>query len=457
MGEHDNKNSNQTVPVTGPGDLPARGPLLWLQSVQWMVFLLASIIAVPIVVGAAFDLSAAEISTFIQRMLLVSGVATLLQVLFGHRLPLLEGAAGMWWALFLTMAAMAAGGDKGAVLQQLEMGLIAAGILLCVVSLMPFMARIRDLFTPLVTGVYLVLLVVSLSGSFFKGMMGVSRTGHIDGTVVALCLVVILIVLFLSLKGRGLWRSMGPLFGIATGWILFAVFGFIDRGAAGSASTEGMSHWFALPEPLAWGAPIWDFGVVLTSVLTGLILISNVVASILVVARTLGSEVTADTYRRGLFGNGVSALLSGLMSIVGPVPLSVSAGFIMTTGIRAKRPFVIGAILVTLSGLFPFIGDFFATLPSEVAYASMFVPFAQMMGFGIRDLMGLVPSQRNLLVIGISLMVGIGVMFLPPDAFQSLAPWLRNLLANGLLIGLIMCLLLEHVVFRDKGKNPVSE
>ncbi|MBL0387120.1 purine/pyrimidine permease [Tumebacillus sp. ITR2] len=429
-----------------------QGPLLWLQSVQWMVFLLANTIAAPIVVGAAFDLSTGDVSSLVQRMLLVSGGVTLFQLFFGHRLPLLEGAAGMWWALFLTLAAVATSGDKGAVLQQLEMGLLASGVVLVILSLLPIMARLRELFTPLVTGVYLILLVVSLTGSFFKGMLGVTRTGEIDGEVAVLSLIVILLVLILSLKGRGLWRSMGPLIGIGSGWILFAIFGLIP-----SNTNAEPTPWFALPKAFDWGMPAWDTGIVLTSVLTGLILISNVVASILVVARTLGVDVTADTYRRGLLGNGIGAVLSGLLSCIGPVPLSVSAGFISTTGIRSKRPFLIGATLVLVSGFFPLVGNFFATLPSEVAYAALFVPFAQMMGFGVRDLMSLIPSQRNLLVIGLSLMVGVGVMFLPPSAFASLAPWLRSVVANGLLVGLILCLLLEHVIFRETEKNnPAS-
>ncbi|MCL6446391.1 MAG: purine/pyrimidine permease, partial [Alicyclobacillus sp.] len=100
----------------------------------------------------------------------------------------------------------------------------------------------------------------------------------------------------------------------------------------------------------------------------------------------------------------------------------------------------------------------FATLPQEVAYASLFIPFSQMMGFGIRDLMGQAPTNRNLLVIGLSLMVGVGMMFVPEEALQTLAPWLRNIAANGLLVGLLVCLLLEHVVFRvpREAENAVA-
>lgn len=417
-----------------------------LQSVQWLVFMISGIIAVPIVVGAAFDMSAVEIASFMQRMFFITGVATLLQLWFGHRLPLIEGSAGMWWALFILLAAMTPAGEKGVVLQQLEMGLIVAGLLLMVLSLLPLMQRIRELFTPLVTGVYLILLVLQLCGAFFKGMLGVSMTGHLDFRVAGISLLVIVLVLFVSSRGKGLLRSMGPLIGLATGWIMFALLGLTEPSVAAEAS----AGWFALPELFAWGMPLWDFGVVLTSLLTALILISNIVASILVISKTLDQETDASTYRRGLFGNGLNSVFSGGLSVVGLVPLSVSAGFIMTTGIRAKLPFIIGAVLVAISGLLPFVGQFFAMLPAEVAYAATFVPFAQMLGFGIRDLISLEPSNRNLLVIGITLMVGVGVMFLPPDALLTLPPWARNVFANGLLIGLLLCLLLEHVVYREK-------
>lgn len=422
--------------------------LLALQSIQWMVFLIANVIAVPIVVGAAFDLSAAETSSFVQRMLLMTSIGTLIQVFLGHRLPIIEGSAGMWWALFMLLGAMAVPGEQGLVLQQLQMGLLVAGGVLVVFSFLPLMTRIRDLFTPLVTGVYLILLVIQLSGPFFNGMFGVGRTGYVDWRVAGISLLVVVLVLTISLKGKGLLRSMGPLIGIGVGWLVFAALGL--AGGEALRGEGGEMGWISLPEPFAWGMPVWDFGIVLTSVLTALILISNVVASILVVAKSLEADVEAKTYRRGLFGNGLNSLLSGGFSIIGLVPLSVSAGFIMTTGIRRMLPFIIGTVLVGISGLLPAVGNFFATLPSEVAYAALFVPFAQMIGFGIRDLMGLEPTQRNLLVIGISLMIGTGMMFLPSSALQSIAPWARNLMANGLLMGLLVCLVLEHLVFRQK-------
>lgn len=435
-------------------DLSKKGSgwLTGIQGIQWAVFMLTNIIAVPVVVGAAFHLSPADISTFMERMLFVSGVATLIQIFFGHRLPVVEGAAGMWWAIFILLGTMSAPQDQGLLLQQLEMGLIIAGIFLAVMGFLPIIEKARNLFTPIVTGVYLILLVSQLSGSFFKSILGINATGHLSGKITLICFVEIIIILLISLKAAGILKSMGPLIGIVVGWLLFHFFGLMDGGKVYEPSS-----WFKIPRLLDWGMPKFDFGIVLTSIITSVVLVSNVIASILVVGIALERDVTAKQYQKGIFGNGVSLFVSGIFSVVGVVPLSVSAGFISTTGIKKIQPLIIGALLIMVAGFFPFIGGFLATLPLEVAYASLFIPFSQMLGFGIRDLMGIEPSSRNLLVIGLSLMIGIGMMFLPPEAFVSVAPWLRNIISNGLIVGLILCLLLEHVIFPIRKPSVKAE
>jgi xanthine/uracil permease len=418
------------------------GLLVGLQGIQWAVFMLTNIVAVPVVVGDAFHMPSAEISTFMLHMLFVTGGATLIQIFFGHRLPIVEGAAGMWWAVFILLGVMSVPSERGHLLQQLELGLIIAGITLAILSFLPVIMKIRNLFTPIVTGVYLILLVSQMSGLFLKSMLGISATNHLDGRIFGICFVEVLVILVISLKATGVWKSMGPLIGIVIGWILFHLLGLMD-----TANSYQPATWFTIPKIFGWGMPRFDFGIMLTSILTGIVLISNVIASILVVGMALDRDIKPNEHRKGILGNGLNLIVSGFFSVVGVVPLSVSGGFISTTGIKEKRPLIVGAFLILFTGFFPYIGKFFATMPLEVAYASLFIPFSQLLGFGIRDLMGQEPTSRNLLVIGLSVMTGIGLMFLPPSAFESVAPWLRNIVANGLLVGLILCLILEHVVF----------
>jgi xanthine/uracil permease len=275
-------------------DISAResGFLSGVQGIQWAVFMLTNIIAVPVVIGAAFHMSPLEISTFMQRMLFVSGTATLIQVFFGHRIPVVEGPAGLWWAIFILLGTMSAPGEQGMLLQQLEMGLIIAGVFLAILGFLPIIEKIRVLFTPIVTGVYLILLVSQLSGSFFKSMLGITATNQLNVKITIICLIEIIIILLFSLKAKGIWKSMGPLVGIVTGWGQFHLFGLLQTGK----SYEPTS-WFAIPKLFSWGVPEFDVGIALTSLITSIVLISNVIASILVVGIALEKEIKPKQYQ----------------------------------------------------------------------------------------------------------------------------------------------------------------
>lgn len=74
---------------------------------QHVLTMYGGIVAVPLIVGQAAGLSAAEIGLLIAASLFAGGLATLLQTLgipfFGCRLPLVQGcpspASRPWWRL----------------------------------------------------------------------------------------------------------------------------------------------------------------------------------------------------------------------------------------------------------------------------------------------------------------------------------------------------------------------
>ncbi|MHC8522061.1 purine/pyrimidine permease [Rossellomorea sp. H39__3] len=80
---------------------------LVLAAFQWMAFMIAGSIAAPIAIADLFQLSPAETAGFIQRTIFVLGAASLIQALIGHRLPINEGPAGLWWGVFSIYAGFA--------------------------------------------------------------------------------------------------------------------------------------------------------------------------------------------------------------------------------------------------------------------------------------------------------------------------------------------------------------
>jgi len=423
-------------------------------SLQWLAFCLANSAVVPIVVGNALGLDQPGIAALAQRTFFFQALASLLQVLLGHRLPIIEGSSGMWWGIFITLAALAPGlGKPLAVLRtDLEMGVMVAGAILVVVGMTGLVGRALKLFTPAVTGSVLVLLGLQLSGTFVRGMLGIGHDGTVDVKAAAVSVFVVALVIVISLKGRGFVRSIAVLIGAGLGWIVAALAGL--TGGVGWTHTATV----ALPELFAWGPPTFDAGIILTSVLTGLLVLSNLVASILAMERVLGNNCSPQrrTYDRGVTFTGISDLLAGLGATVGFVPYSAGAGLVSLTRVASRLPFILFAVVLLLLGLLPPVGAFLASIPEPVGYSVLLASFCQMLGIGFKDYAHLKFEGRDYFVVGLPILVGSGLMSLPPGVFAGIPAMARYVLGNGFIAGMLLCLLLEHVLMPLRAEKNLT-
>lgn len=424
---------------------PANRTLIY--AVQWLGFTVANTAVLPIVVGSALGLDQAGIASLAQRTFFFQALATLLQVCFGHRLPIIEGPAGMWWGVFITLAAMAPGLGKPLSLLRtdLEFGVMAAGLILVAVGLTGLIGKALKLFTPAVTGSVLVLLGLQLSGTFVRGMLGLNAGGgSIDLKSALVSLLVVTIVVVINLKARGFLQSIAILIGIAAGWVIAVLVGVPSGELIRSDAL------ITLPELFAWGTPTFDPGVVFVSVLTGLLVLSNLVASILAMERVLDSELPRKSYNRGVAFTGFADILAGLGATVGFVPYSAGAGMVALTRVAARLPFVIFAVALVVLGLLPQVGAFLASIPEPVGYSVLLASFCQMLGFGLKDYARLEFNSRDYFVVGLPVLFGTGVMNLPAGSFEGIPVFAQYILGNGFVVGMLLCMLLEHVLLPKK-------
>jgi xanthine/uracil permease len=413
---------------------------LALSSIQWAFFILAGSIVAPLAIGAAFHLSQSEMAGLLQRTFFIIGLSSLLQGLFGHRLPIFEGPAGLWWGVFLIFADLAAALKQGTfeILQTMEMALLISGALFLLMSALRLVSGIRKIFSPLVVGTYMFLLVAQLSGSFVKGILGIGYGRQQVNFTIALPAIATLIVSILLAKSKyKMLRSYSVLFGIAFGWVLFAMVGLTHSPLPAS------SVWISMPKPFAWGKPVFDSGIVLTSIMTALLLLTNLIASVDVVEKVVQPEQPAN-YTRSSIVMGINQALAGLFSTVGFVPISYTAGFILTTKMKERMPFIVGSILILAMSFFPLITLFFSSLPIPVGYATVFLSFSTMIGIGLKEYQSVIHEERKTFIIGLSLMAGMGSMFIPPLALAHVPRFLVTLMNNGLVLGVILCILLEQ-------------
>ncbi len=421
-------------------------------AVQWLGFAVANSAVLPLVVGSALGLDQAGIATLAQRTFFFQALASLLQVCFGHRLPIIEGPSGMWWGIFITLAATAPGLGKPLSLLRtdLELGVMVAGVILIVLGMTGLMGRALKLFTPAVTGSVLVLLGLQLSGTFVRGMFGIGAGGSIDLKSAFVSVLVVFIVMLISLKARGFLKSIAVLIGIAAGWIIAVLVGVSPGEFIRSEAIV------ALPGLFAWGAPTFDPGIVFVSVLTGLLVLSNLVASILAMERVLNIELPQKSYNRGVVFTGFADILAGLGATVGFVPYSAGAGMVALTRVAARLPFVIFTFALIILGLLPQVGAFLASMPEPVGYSVLLASFCQMLGFGLKDYARLEFNARDYFVVGLPILFGTGVMNLPAGAFAGIPVFAQYILGNGFIGGMLLCMFLEHILLPNVPRGRFS-
>ncbi|WP_438823847.1 purine/pyrimidine permease [Bacillus sp. JJ1566] len=427
---------------------------VFFSSLQWLAFIIASSIVAPIAIANLYGMDTAETASFVARTFLVLGLSGLVQVYFGHRLPINEGPAGLWWGVFIIYAGLGPTlyGSGEETLRAIEAGILVSGILFMLLSIFGIIDRLSKLFTPVVTGTYLILLSLQLSGSFLNGIFGVGYRGEetVNLKIASICLFIILFTFLFAEKGPRALRQYSVLISLALGWIIFAVFGLTEPNKVTS------NQLIEVPRIFIFGNPVFDSGMIATSILVTLLLLTNLIASIRVVEQVLQSQniqLEKTRFRPAGFMAGINQIFAGLFSAVAPVPISGAAGFIATTKINTRLPFIVGSFILVGISFFPKIMNFVSGLPAPIGYATVFIIFANLMLPALAAFENLANKSRSRMMIVFSLFVGVGSMFVPSDAFKDVPPILTSILNNGLVLGTVVAILTEQTVERLGSKK----
>src|ERR1051326_386954 len=328
-----------------------------LAGVQWLFFMFANVVVIPISVGLAFHLPPAVITASLERAFIYTGIACILQGVIGHRLSLMEGPAGLWWGVILSLAAsaQALGQSLSDLGGSLEVGIIISGVLVSVLGILGVGWTLRRLFTPIVTSTFYFLLGAQLIQIFFKGMIGLADGPHVEPTIALFSLGLVALVLLLSIWGRGLVSNFALLIGIIVGWIAFRLL-FPGHTLALAPAGNALFALFPL------GTLATNPGIIITIILTGLISMSNTFASLEGAEALYKTPITPAQYRRSFAITGFNSVVAGVLGIVPYAPYVSSLGFLRTTRFLERAPFLIGAALFIPLGIIPPLGLLFASL-----------------------------------------------------------------------------------------------
>jgi xanthine/uracil permease len=411
---------------------------------QWLFFMFANTVVIPISIGTAFNLDGSEIVTALQQSFILTGVACVLQGWIGHRLSIMEGQSGLWWGVILNIAAMAdtLHLNVAVIGGSIAVGSILSGLLVSLLGLFGLAGLLKKWFTPIVMFVFLLLLANQLIFTFLKGMLGLNTGNHINLGIACFSILLAAFTIIVNIKGKGILSNLALLIGMTIGWL--ASTWLFPAELTATFTPHAHLTWFPL------GAPTFIGGIVFTVVITGLLNTSNTIATLKGVENIYQKETSTKQYKFSLIISGAFTSISGFLGLVPYAPYASSLGFLQSTGIRERLPFFLGSVMFIVLGMVPQFISFFSTIPQQVGNTILFVAYCQLFLSALRNIEGLRFTPKTGYRIAIPSLLGMSIMNMPKEAFATIPALIKPLLSNGLLVGILVALFMELISWSSK-------
>ena len=402
---------------------------MFVYAMQWFILAVA-VISTSVFVAQG---SPAERLFFAQKLFAVIGITGAIQVLWGHRMPLVVGPASV--LLVGVLSSLGAKAPVGAIYTSIAIG----GALIVLLSFGGMMNRVRKLFTPRIVVVILMLIAFTLA-PVIKNLIfqeGATSEQHLFGLIFTLVGCVGMVFLNRTLKGvaKSLVVPIALVVGSAAYYLLFPMPQAVESaGFVGGRILNDFS---------------FDWGLLIAFVICYIALLINDIGSIESLGVMLGAEDMGARLKRGLRITGAMNVVAGSMGVLGPVNYSMSPGVIASTGCASRWALLPATLLLVLCALFPDVIFVLTSIPNQVIGVILLFLMGTQLSAGLEmaTSTGSIRSFSGALTISLPIMVALLFQLMPRGIVPSV---IEPLVGNGFAMGVITVLVMEHLINRTK-------
>ena len=415
-------------------DKPGILPML-MYGLQWWIVSLPCVVIMGIIVSQLHYTDVAEQTFYLQKLFGIMGIAMIVQVLWGHRLPLIIGPASV---LLIGILFTVSSG-----IPAVYTGIMVGGLVLTVLAYSGLLGKLQFVFTPRIVTVILILIAFTLTPVILKLVLGdaVHTLFNLFFT-----LVMVLALVIGNKLLRGIWKSTTVLWGIVGGVLVYyGVFGFPMLPSTGAGIMPEQATVFNFPLN-------FEAGTILAFLFCYIALIVNELGSIQAVGHMLQADQMDQRTTRGVGIVGVTNVLSGLFGVIGPVDYSMSPGVISATGCASRYTLLPAGAGLILCAFVPSVVGMLVTIPGVVMGAILLYLMATQLAAGLQMLVRekAITDFDSGVVVGLPLMVALLLSFAPEGVLNLIPSLFKPIVGNGFVMGVITVLIMEHLIFKKK-------
>jgi xanthine permease XanP len=434
-------------------------------ALQHVLASFVGIITPTLIIGGSLGLGQ-HLSYLISMSLMVSGVGTFIQARrigpVGAGMICVQGTSFAFLGSILAIghSIKAGGGTPDDILSAIFGVCFLAAFVEVVLS--QFITKLRKIISPLVTGIVITTIGLSLIGvgitdlgggfPLLHGQFGLDKAEYGNLSNLAVGFFVLALVILLNQVNNPWIRIASIVIGMAAGTALAMVLGIANFNV-------GDVDLLSLPVPFKFGfsfdiAAFISIGIIY--VLTAIETTGDITANCMVSKQPVKGASYLDRIKRGVLGDGVISIIASTFNSFPSTTFSQNNGVIQLTGVASRHiGMFIGVILIIL-GLFPVVGAILQNIPKPVLGGATLIMFGTVASAGIKILSTENLNRRNLLIMAVSFGLGLGVA-LRPEIFQHLPSALNGILSNPVTVAGISAIFLTLVLSEEKSSENVSE
>jgi uric acid transporter len=406
---------------------------------QHVLTMYGGIVAVPLIIGQAAGLSPTEIGLLITASLFAGGVATVLQTVgipfFGCQLPLVQGVSFSGVATMVAIVTSSQTGEAG--LQVVLGAVIAAAVIGLIIT--PIFSRITRFFPPLVTGIVITTIGLTLMPVAARWAMGGDSNSPEFGSManIGLAGLTLVIVLILSKMGNATISRLSILLAMVIGTFIAWALGMTDFSRVSEGSMV------ALPEIFHFGMPVFSLAATLSMFIVIMVTLVETSADILAVGEILGTKVDSRRLANGLRADMLSSILSPVVGSFTQSAFAQNVGLVAVTGVKSRYVVATGGLILITLGLLPVMGRVIACVPPAVLGGAGIVLFGTVAASGIRTL-AKVDYENNINLIIVATSIGFGMIpIAAPQFYHNFPTWFETIFHSGISSAALMAIALN--------------
>lgn len=363
-----------------------------------LAMFVSNLAPITMIAGAAkVPVTGAELGMLLQNAMFAAGIATMIQLYplwkIGSRLPVVMGVS---FTFVTVLSTISANYGYPAVIGAVLIGGLFEG------TLGLFAKYWRKIISPIVAASVVTAIGFSLFTVGARSFGGGYATDFGSMSNLLLGLIILATCLLWNMFAKGYLKQLSVLAGLIVGYVVAIFMGKVDLSMIMSGGIIAFPHLLPIK-------PEFHAGAIMSACIIFMVSAAETIGDTsALVAGGLGRDITGEEISGSLACDGYGSFISGLFGCPPVTSFSQNVGLVAMTKVVNRFTIMTGAAAMILAGLFPPIGNFFASLPQSVLGGCTIMMFGTILTSGMQMIANCGFSQRNITIVAMALSIGIG-------------------------------------------------